>query len=184
MSLERFAGKTNPENDYCMELMYHSAQSKQVLITRQKRRWMQINPDWFPSYAQIYDAGFGVFVGTGWHTRVERDQWLFLEQDGTYAAIRILRQILSNKLEIHNTVVTHETKLIVIYKGAEADEIVFNGANQYDVPTVGDEYIEYAYPKTFDSPYLEADYNRGVVTIKKGGHRQVMDFTMLAPQER
>jgi hypothetical protein len=189
VSLEKFPGKTDPGNDYSLELMYHSAQSKQVLITQQKRRLMQINPDWFPTYDHIYDVNFGVFIGTGWQTRQEKQGWLFLEQNDTFAAIRILRvktdpdplafakgtdryenhieleeesytwnkdhtilklinkfspiiieagrrtdyatledfqkQIISNKLEIYKTVATHETKIIVVYKGAQAEEIVF-----------------------------------------------------------
>ena len=91
VSLAEFPGKTDPDKDYCLELMYHSAQSKQVLITQQRRRWTQINPDWFPTYDQIYDVDFGVFVGSGWQTRTELDGWLFLQQNETYAAIRILR---------------------------------------------------------------------------------------------
>ncbi|MGL1891278.1 MAG: hypothetical protein OCD02_06590 [Spirochaetaceae bacterium] len=72
VSLEQFRGKTDPGNGYSIELMYHSAQNKQVLITQQKRRWTQINPDWFPTYDQLYDVGFGVFIGTGWQTRKEQ----------------------------------------------------------------------------------------------------------------
>jgi hypothetical protein len=240
VSLEPFAGKTKPENDFCMELAYHSVQHKQVLITQQKRRWMQINPDWFPSYPQIYEVDFGVFIGTGWRTRVEHDGWVFLEQDDTYAAIRVLRvkadpdplafakgtdryattvelhdenytwndrrtvlrlinkfspiiieagcradyatmadfqrQILTNKLEIHKTVATHETKIIVVYKGARAEEIVFNAANPFDVPTIGGRYIDYSHPKTFDSPYLNGDYDSGIIAVKKDQSRLTMNF--------
>jgi hypothetical protein len=240
VSLEPFGGKVSADGEYSMELMYHSVQNQQVLITQQKRRWMQINPDWFPTYDQLYDVGFGVYVGSGWQTRIEQDGWLFLEQGDTYAAIRILRlksdpdplafakgtdqyahhveheevsytwnegrtilrlvnkfspiiieagrradyptladfqqQILANKLDIHKTVATHETKIIVVYKGVEADEIVFNAANPADVPTIGGETIDYTYPKTFDAPCLQADYDRGVVTVGKGDCAMVMDF--------
>ena len=247
VSLERFPGKTDKDNDYCVELMYHSAQSRQVLITQQKRRWIQINPDWFPTYDHLYDVEFGVFIGSGWQTRIEQDGWLFLEQDDTYAAVRILRlktdpdplafakgtdryrnhveleetsytwnddrtilrlinkfspiiieagsradyptladfqqQILSNKLEIHKTVATHETKFILVYKGAEAEEIVFNAANPVDVPTIGGKYINYSYPKTFDSPHLQADYESGVVRISKGESNLRMDFNTITCEE-
>lgn len=240
VSLEKFPGKTDPGNEYSMEQMFHSAQSKQVLITQQKRRWTQINPDWFPSYPHIFEVDFGVFIGTGWETREEKEGWLFLEQDKTYAAIRILRvktdpdplafakgtdryehhveleeesyswnesrtilklinkfspiiieagrqtdystlaefqrQILSNRLEIYKTVATHETKIIVLYKGAEAEEIVFNGANPADIPTIGGKYINYAPEKTFDAPYLQGYYGRGVVEIRKGERVLRYDF--------
>jgi hypothetical protein len=71
VSLAQFPGKTKPGNEYSVELMYHSAQDKNVLITQQKRRWMQINPDWFPAYESIYDVPFGLYIGTGWTTRTE-----------------------------------------------------------------------------------------------------------------
>lgn len=240
VSLEPFPGKTRPGNAYCMELMYHSVQDRQVLITQQKRRWMQINPDWFPSNESIHDVPFGLFIGDGWSNRVEQEGWLFLEQANTYAAIRVLRlkadvnplswatgtdpyehsveqesesytwdqndtllrlvnkfspiiieagrradyptladfqrQILANKLEIYRTVVTRETRIIIVYKGAEAREIVFNAANHADIPTVDGQPIDYRYPLTFDAPYLRAAYDSGVVEITKGDRRQVLDF--------
>ena len=244
VSLEPFAGKTKSGNDYCMELAYHSVQHKQVLITQQMRRWMQINPDWFPSYPQIYEVDFGVFIGNGWQTRVEHAGWVFLEQDDTYAAIRVLRvksdpdplafakgtdryatyvelhdvsytwndsntvmrlinkfspiiieagrradhstledfqrRVLANKLEIHKTVATHETKIIVVYKDAQAEEIVFNAANPFDVPTIGGRYIDYSHPKTFDSPYLNGNYDSGIITVRKDQSRLTMNFNDIA----
>lgn len=244
VSLDPRPARRAPENEYCIELMYHSAQHRQVLITQQKRRWMQINPDWFPSYEYLYDVEFGVYLGTGWETREERGGWLFLKQDDAYAAIRIIRlkadpdpmafakgtdryahgieladttytwnesrtilrlinryspiiieagrradyptiadfqqQVLSNKLEIHHTVATHETKLILIYKGAEADEIVFNAANPADVPTVGGNPINYSHPKTFDAPCLSSEYDSGIVEVHKGDRVVRMDFNPAA----
>lgn len=240
VSLRLFPGKTRPGNDYSIEQMYHSVQSKQVLITQQKRRWTQINPDWFPAYEDILDVEFGVFVGTGWETREERDGWVFLQHKGTFAAIRILRlksdpdpmafakgtdryrlsteleqesyswnesqtvlrlinryspviieagrgadygcldefadQILANKLEVHKTVNTQETRFVIVYKGIEAEEIVFNGANPIDVPTIGGKKLDYSYPKTFDAPYLQSAYDSGVVEFTKSGRRITMDF--------
>jgi hypothetical protein len=246
VSLERFPGKTDKDKDYCVELMYHSAQSKQVLITQQKRRWTQINPDWFPTYDHLYDVDFGLFIGTGWQTRREEDGWVFLEQDNTFAAIKILRcktdpdplafakgtdryantveleeesyrwnkdntilqlinkfspiiieagrkadyptlddfqeRIVSNTLEIHKTVATHETKIIIVYKGVEAEKIVFNAANQMDIPTVGGKYIDYGPAMTFDAPYLKAEYNSGVVDIEKGTTKWRIDFNTCESQ--
>jgi len=240
VSLEKFPGKASADGTYSLELMFHSAQSRQVLITQQRRRWTQINPDWFPAYEGKVEVEFGIYVGTGWQTRCEHGGWLFLEQGDTFAAIRILRlkadpdplafakgtdryahcvdleevsytwnesgtilrlvnkfspiiieagrradyptlaefreQILSNKLEIHRTVNTQETRIILVYRGAETEEIVFNAANPVDIPTVGGIPVNYSHPKTFDAPYLQSDYGSGVVSIEKEGRKLVLDF--------
>ncbi|MGL1891279.1 MAG: hypothetical protein OCD02_06595 [Spirochaetaceae bacterium] len=83
-------------------------------------------------------------------------------------------------MEIHKTVATHETKIIVVYKGSQSEEIVFNAANQADIPTIGGEYINYNYPKTFDAPYIQADYESGVVEISKGDNKQIFDFNRIS----
>jgi hypothetical protein len=241
VSLEKFPGKTREGNDYSVELMYHSAQHRQVLVTQQRRRWTQINPDWFPAYEHMIDIPFGLYVGTGWETRHERDGWVFLQQDGTYVAIRVIRlksdpdpmafakgtdryaltveledesyswnesrtvmrltnryspiiieagrmadhgslaafeeRVLANRLEIHKTVATSETRVIVAYTGIEADEIVFNAANPIDVPTIGGTYIDFSHPKTFDAPYLQSEYGSGVVEYRRGSEQIVMDLS-------
>lgn len=240
VSLSTAADRMSSTGEYCMELVYHSVQHKQVLITQQRRRWMQINPDWFPSPEDLHEAPFGIYIGSGWPTREQRDGWLFLEHGDTFAAINILRlkadpdpmawakgtdryeggveldpdrytwnddrtilrlvnrfspiiieagrradsptladfqrKILSNKLEIHRTVVTRETRIIIVYQGIEAEEIVFNAANHADIPTIGGEWIDYQHPMTFDAPFLRSEYNSGAVEVTKGEHRQVLDF--------
>ena len=74
-----------------MELMYHSVQHKNVLITQQKRRWNQSNPDWFPAYDErYYERAFGIYVGKKWQDIKEQNGWIFLAKDNLYTAIRIL----------------------------------------------------------------------------------------------
>lgn len=240
------APRMNEKGGYCTELMYHSAQHQQVLITQQRRRWTQINPDWFPAYEGTTDIDFGIYVGKSW-ARTEKDGWLFLEHGNTYAAIRIIRlkcdpdpmafakgtdryahdmqleddthswksdgtimlltnkyspiiieagrraayptlaefqnQILSNTLEVHRTVNTQETRIIVVYKGANGEEIVFNAANAVDVPTIGGTPINFSHPKTFDAPYLQSDYDSGAVTISTGNRKKVLDFNQIAARK-
>jgi hypothetical protein len=45
-----------------------------------------------------------------------------------------------------------------------------------ETPTINGEPINYAPKKVFDSPFLQADYNSGVVTISKGDREKVLDF--------
>jgi hypothetical protein len=80
------------ENDsaYDMELVYHSLQQKQVLITQQRRRWTESNPDWYPANDHRYDRIFGLFLGNGWDQIEEKDGWIFLEKENVYVAVRII----------------------------------------------------------------------------------------------
>jgi len=48
-----------------------------------------------------------------------------------------------------------------------------------DVPTINGAKMDYAPRKVFDSPFLNADYNSGVVTISKGTRKTVLDFNTL-----
>src|SRR5574340_852742 len=59
--------------------------------------------------------------------------------------------------------------------GPDAPELVFNAANN-DVPTVGGQYVEYSPAKVFDSPFLESRYGSGVVEVRKGGEKLILDF--------
>jgi hypothetical protein len=43
-------------------------------------------------------------------------------------------------------------------------------------PTINGESVNYAPKKVFDSPFLNAEYNTGVVTISKGRRKKVLDF--------
>lgn len=43
-------------------------------------------------------------------------------------------------------------------------------------PTVNGSDVQYSSDKVFISPFLNADYNSGVVTIKKGKRTKVLDF--------
>ena len=78
------------KNTYDMELVYHSVQQKQVLITQQRRRWAQSNPDWYPANDDRYDREFGLFLGNGWDHIDEKDGWVFVEKENVYVAIRVV----------------------------------------------------------------------------------------------
>lgn len=45
-----------------------------------------------------------------------------------------------------------------------------------ETPTINGKPVDYAPKKVFDSPFLNADYNSGVVTISKGDRKLVLDF--------
>lgn len=236
--------KEEAEDDhtYDMELVYNSMQQKQVLITQQRRRWTESNPDWYPANDHRYDRAFGLFLGNGWDHIEEKDGWIFLEKENVYVAIQIIllqaesdakawakgtdsyrnkvvlrtdsytfntdrtiirltnryspilveagrkadyptiesfqKMISESQLTLHRTVVTRETGVVVVYQSAAPNmkEMVFNAANTSDVPTIGGKHIDYQHPKVFDSPYIQSNYNSGIIEITKGTHKLSLDF--------
>ena len=49
--------------------------------------------------------------------------------------------------------------------------------NYKRTPTINGEAVDYAPRRVFDSPFLSADYNGGIVRISKGSRSKVLDFT-------
>lgn len=62
------------------------------------------------------------------------------------------------------------------YTSTYGDALTFDTSQQH-TPTINGQAIDYAPAKVFDSPFLRAEYNRGVVTISKGAREKVLDFT-------
>jgi hypothetical protein len=56
------------------------------------------------------------------------------------------------------------------------DRLTFD-TSQKKVPTINGKPVDYTPPKVLESPFLNADYDRGVVTIQKGELKEVLDFT-------
>lgn len=90
IALDTPEAESDGNNAYDMELVYHSVQQKQVLITQQRRRWAQSNPDWYPANDNRYDREFGLFLGNGWDRIDETDGWIFAEKENVYVAIRVI----------------------------------------------------------------------------------------------
>lgn len=49
-------------------------------------------------------------------------------------------------------------------------------ADYSEAPQVNGKVIDYAPPKAYDSPFLMADWNSGVVHIQKGTRSLTLDF--------
>lgn len=91
---------------------------------------------------------------------------------------KFISPIANNSIGLHKTVVTGETGAVVVYRGCgkDAEEIIFNAANPHDAAKIGGEYIDYSYPKVFDSPSIQSDYDSGIVILKSQKHAVTMDF--------
>jgi hypothetical protein len=68
---------------------------------------------------------------------------------------------------------------VLEYTSIQGDAMNFDTSGT-NPPTVNGTGIDYAPPKVLDSPYLNADYNSGIVTISKGARRKVLDFMPFA----
>lgn len=64
---------------------------------------------------------------------------------------------------------------VLTYKSIYGDTLTFD-ADQKAVPSINGQAVDYAPKKVFDSPFLNSEYNSGVVTITKGDRKLVLDF--------
>ena len=84
--------------------------------------------------------------------------------------------VLANPLALYKTLVPGSDILVYTGCGKAAPEIVFStGTNE--MPTVGGKYVDYAYPMTFESPYMKSVYKSGKVELQFAGERLNLDFT-------
>lgn len=86
--------------------------------------------------------------------------------------------VLDNPIRLYSTVMAPHLGFNILFYtgcGSDAEEIVFNSANS-EIPSIGGEYIDYSYPKLFDSPYLKSEYESGLVRILKDDRELLLDF--------
>ena len=65
---------------------------------------------------------------------------------------------------------------ILEYDTIYGDRLTFDTGFE-KTPTINGKPVNYAPKKVYESPFLNADYNSGVITISKGKRRKVLDFT-------
>ena len=62
------------------------------------------------------------------------------------------------------------------YTGLSGDRFIFD-AGQSRPPQINGQPVNYAPSRVYDSPFVQSDWDRGVVTIQKGCHKLALDFT-------
>lgn len=65
---------------------------------------------------------------------------------------------------------------LLTYQTVYDDRITFD-TNQKQTPTINEKPVDYTPKKVLESPFLNADYDKGVVTIEKGANKKILDFT-------
>jgi hypothetical protein len=67
---------------------------------------------------------------------------------------------------------------LLSYKTIYGDHITFD-TKQKQIPTINEKPVDYSPAKVLESPFLNADYDKGVIAIQKGAQKKVLDFTAL-----
>lgn len=96
------------------------------------------------------------------------------EQFGSFGKFQ--ETVLASEIALYKTVVPSFNILVLNTPGEEPVEMVFNAVNN-EIPMLNGEYIEYALPMTFDSPYLQSEYKSGLIQVEFGGESLELDFT-------
>ena len=64
---------------------------------------------------------------------------------------------------------------VLEYSTIYGKQLTFDTSTR-EVPTINGRLVNYAPRKVFESPFLNADWNSGVVTITKGDRKKVLNF--------
>jgi hypothetical protein len=64
---------------------------------------------------------------------------------------------------------------VLEYRTIYGDQLTFD-TNAREVPTINGHSVNYAPEKVFESTFLNADWNSGIVTITKGNRKKVLNF--------
>ena len=64
---------------------------------------------------------------------------------------------------------------VLEYKSIYGDRITLDTSFE-KTPTINGKPVDYAPEKVFESPFLNADWNSGIVTISKGNRKKVLNF--------
>ena len=65
---------------------------------------------------------------------------------------------------------------LLVYKTIYGDSLTFD-TSQKEIPSINGKPVDYSPPKVLESPFLNADYDSGVITIQKGKMNKILDFT-------
>ena len=125
--------------------------------------------------ARAYAAVRPAVGGTTW----EDDNWLRLENDLSPIIIQVARRSAYPDAEAFRAAVLSQQvefdSHVLSYTGLQdAGRFTFF-ADSDRMPEIDGKPIELKPAKTFDSPFLQQDWNSGIVTIRKGERELVLD---------
>lgn len=71
---------------------------------------------------------------------------------------------------------------VLYYETVYGDQLTLDTSYKA-VPTINGKAVNYAPPKALESPFLNAEWNSGIVTISKGERKKVLDFNWKAKEQ-
>ena len=139
--------------------------------------------DWlFIEYNSAYIALKVVYGGYNWVTDTNANfqgQWMILNQEYSPVIMEIVRKsdysnftdfqndILDNQYNYQNNTLNYETSY--------GDQLTFF-SNYSSLPQINSQEVNLDPVKNFNSPYMQSNWNSGIITIRKGTRELVLDF--------
>lgn len=106
-------------------------------------------------------------------------KWLYCENEYTPVILEVVQKSDCKSFqEFQNKILNNEINFknnILIYRSVYGDLFTFY-ADYSHSPQINTITVNYAPSKAFDSPFLQADWNSGIVNIQKGERKLVLDF--------
>lgn len=106
-------------------------------------------------------------------------QWMTLENEWSPVILEVtLKSNYPNVETFHQTILSRPLNIsndILTYQSTYNHTFTFD-IDQNQSPKIDNQTIDYAPPQAFDSPYLQADWNSGIVTIQKDTRKLILDF--------
>lgn len=106
-------------------------------------------------------------------------QWLVLKDDTSPVIIDVVRKTDYANFEAFQAAIRacpmNVTNDVLHYKGVYGDGFTLY-LDQSQAPEINGRVVNYAPKKALDSPFLQADWNRGMVSIQKDAHQLILNF--------
>ena len=88
---------------------------------------------------------------------------------------KFMTHVENASISLYKTVVPSFNILVLTPPGKDADEMVFNAANN-EIPMLNGEHINYELPMTFNSPFIKSEFKSGKIEIQYDGEKLNLDF--------
>ncbi len=119
----------------------------------------------------------------GWHWSSGTDpvpgRWLYPEDEFAPLILEVAgREAFPDADAFRSAVLAPRLRwegAVLHFRGIHGDAFTFD-ADQTSPPTIQGVPVDYAPARALDSPFLQAEWDRGVVLLRKGARQRVLDF--------
>ena len=107
-------------------------------------------------------------------------KWLYCEDEFTPVILEVARKSEYGSYQEFRDKMARQSIVMqglhISYTGIYGDEFTFN-TDYSRVPEINGVPVQYGPGKAFNSPFLQGDWNSGVVIIQKGDRKKILDYT-------